>query len=61
MVVVMMLVMGVLQVVAGGTERLEDDDGSFGREDGAEQVVEVSDADPRSACARDGAGRDPPR
>jgi len=46
MVLVMMLVMGILEVVAGGAERLEDDGGCFGREDGADLVVEVAGRPP---------------
>lgn len=40
------IVVRVLQVVAGGAERLEDDGGGFRREDGAELVIEVAGRTP---------------
>ena len=58
------VVVGVLQVVAGGAQRLEDDGGGLGRQDGAELVVEVAGRAPGQPARGPGPGlaglADPP-
>ena len=48
------VVVGVLQVVAGGAQRQEDDSGGLGGEDGAELVVKVAGRSPGQLACRPG-------
>jgi hypothetical protein len=62
--VAVVVVVGVLEVVAGGAQRLEDDGGGLGGQDGAELVVQVAGRAPGELAGGPGAaGRrraDPP-
>jgi hypothetical protein len=63
-VTMIVLVVGVFQVVAGGAQCLQDDGGCFGREDGAELVVQVAGRAPGQPAGGAGPGTvslaDPP-
>jgi hypothetical protein len=51
---VVVLIVRVLQVVAGGAQGLQHDGSAFGGEDGAEHVVQVFDAVPGQLTHRPG-------